>query len=234
NLNPTADPIPKMRYENADEGHASGFELGVVRDAGASGRIELHYTWLIARGTASSEEGVPFGPRLVVRPEAIGEHPLDWDRRHTLSLAAEWRRAGRGSLAWTTVVGSAFPWTPRDRRQLEADLSTENTRRLAWNEASTLAARWTPRFLRGSAIGLDVRNVFDFRGEAAATLDGYPNPVINTLYDDYGAYRTETGKAGGAYYDDRDGDGLPGWVPVYDRRLSLPPRAVRMSIETSF
>ena len=68
------------------------------------------------------------------------------------------------------------------------------------------------------------------RGERVATLDGYPHPVINTLYDDYGAYRTETGRSGGAYWFDADGDGAPEWVPVNDPRLFNPPRRLRVSL----
>ena len=41
-----------------------------------------------------------------------------------------------------------------------------------------------------------MRNLFDWRGDVASTLDGFPNPAINTLFDDYSAYRTETGLDG--------------------------------------
>jgi hypothetical protein len=84
------------------------------------------------------------------------------------------------------------------------------------------------------AVGLDVRNVFDSRWDLTATIDGYPNPDINTFFDDYGAYRTETGLGGGAYYDDLTGDGLPGWVPVNDPRLVAPPRSVRLRVSATW
>ncbi|MBI5709837.1 MAG: hypothetical protein HZC42_05940 [Candidatus Eisenbacteria bacterium] len=62
----------------------------------------------------------------------------------------------------------------------------------------------------------------------------YPNPVINTIYDDYGAYRTETGLGGGAYWVHPPG-GDPGyWVPVHDPRLFNPPRTVRASVGASW
>jgi FtsP/CotA-like multicopper oxidase with cupredoxin domain len=62
------------------------------------------------------------------------------------------------------------------------------------------------------------------------TLDGYPNPLINTVYDDYSAYRTETGQGGGAYWVE-PASGAPGyWVPVNDPRLFNPPRAIRASV----
>ncbi len=53
--------------------------------------------------------------------------------------------------------------------------------------------------------------------------------VINTLYDDYAAYRTETGQGGGAYWG-ATGAGARYWVPVHDPRLLNPPRTVRLSV----
>jgi len=68
----------------------------------------------------------------------------------------------------------------------------------------------------------------------AFSFDGSPNPAINTLFDDYSAYRTETGRGGGAYWDDANGDGLPGWVAVHDPRLSVPPRSARLRLGVSW
>jgi hypothetical protein len=106
-----------------------------------------------------------------------------------------------------------------------------NTERFHWAESSALSARWSPPGLRGHAsIGLEVRNVFDFRSDARATISGYPHFEINRIYDDYGAFRTETGLGGGAYWDDLTGDGVPGWVRVHDPRLVNPPRSVRLEL----
>jgi hypothetical protein len=87
--------------------------------------------------------------------------------------------------------------------------------------------------LRAATVGLEVRNVFDFRGPRRASIDGYPNPVINTAYDDYAAYRTQTGQAA-AFWNDLDGDGSPGWMRVSDPRLDIAPRAVRLSLEADW
>ena len=95
--------------------------------------------------------------------------------------------------------------------------------------------RWpVPRWLRNVTLSFDVRNVFDSRHDLFSTVDGFPNLQINTLYDDYGAYRTETGLPGGAYWNDRNGDGAPGWVPVHDPRLTSPPRAIRMGASVTW
>ncbi len=226
--------IAQLVYEDDGEAGVSGVELSVIADPGSWGRLEAHYTWMDARGTFSSAEGVPYGSMLLWRPGNISQHPLDWDRRHTFSLAWLLQR-GTWSAAWSTLVGSPLPWTPAERRTLEADDSRTNSRRLSWEESSALALRWSPDALRGAwTLGLDVMNVFDRRNERSASVDGYPNTVINTLYDDYGAYREETGMGGGAYWNDGNGDGLPGWRPVHDPRLIGAPRSVRFFLGTSF
>ena len=221
---------PALRYENAGAGHAAGFELSLIRVHDPGACVELHYTYLDAFGSDSFEDGYPFGFTQGLRPLPIGEHPLAWDQRHTLALL--WSLAGpRGArLSWSTVAGSGLPWTPATRRIPPADLFLVNSRRLGWNETSALRADWTPARM-GSRLtfGLEIRNVFDNRAELAATLDGFPNSLINTVYDDYGAYRTETGLGGGAYWNDKNGDGLPGWIPVHDPRLLAPPRALRLT-----
>lgn len=222
--------IPRLVYENADDASAEGFEVTLDHDRG-SAHVEILYTYLVARGTASQEEGAPFGPNLQPRPESIGLHPLDWDRRHSVALSAWWSRPRWGSIGWTTFVGSGLPWTPRERRTLEADWSLENSRRFGWHEATSVSAQMNlPGRLRAVSLGIDARNLFDSRWDEMATLDGYPNPDINTFFDDYGAFRTETGLGGGAFYDDRNGDGVPGWVRVHDPRLLAAPRTVRARI----
>jgi hypothetical protein len=105
-----------------------------------------------------------------------------------------------------------------------------NSRRLGWTEVTNLDVRWAPRLARGIALGFEVRNLFDDRSVRLATVDGYPNPLINTEYDDYGAYRSETGNGGGAYWLGAE-DGSSGrWVPVNDPRLLNPPRSMRVSV----
>ena len=86
-----------------------------------------------------------------------------------------------------------------------------------------------PPFAHGLTLGLEARNLFDNRSERVVSVDGYPNLVINTLYDDYAAYRTETGLGGGAYWVE-SGGGTGHWVPVHDPRLLSPPRTVRLSV----
>ena len=92
-----------------------------------------------------------------------------------------------------------------------------------------------PRWLGGRVtLGLQILNLLDRQVETATSVDGYPHPVINTIYDDYGAYRTQTGLPGGAWWDDANGDGVPGWIAVNDASLFQAPRTVRLSVGASF
>ena len=78
---------------------------------------------------------------------------------------------------------------------------------------------------------LDVRNLFDSRGDAFVSVAGFPNPLTNTQRDDYAGYRTQTGHGGGGYWDARLNGGQGGWVSVNDPRLRIVPRAVRLGVE---
>jgi hypothetical protein len=228
-----AGPVATF-YTDEDDGHAIGCEWSLVHADREQRRLEVHYTWLQAWGSESRPEGDPYGPLRGELVPPTGTTPLSWDRRHSLALigSARWRRDW--SLSWSTAAGSPLPWTPKPRRQAFTDLGLVNSARLGWTEVTNLDVRWAPARLRGIELGIEARNLFDDRGERVATVDGYPNPVINTLYDDYGAWRAETGQAGGAYWV-QPPDGSAGfWVPVHDPRLYNPPRTVRFSAGVSW
>jgi outer membrane receptor protein involved in Fe transport len=216
-----------LRYSDQDESHALGFEASLIH-ADSDRRLEAHYVWMTAYGNESRPEGDPYGPVRAGNLPPITDQALSWDRRHTVLLSGFWPWRRTWSLAWSTALQSALPWTPKPRRAPLTDLGLVNSRRLSWTENTNLGVGWSPRNFLNLGFGLEVRNLFDHRGEKAATLDGYPNPAINTLYDDYGAYRTETGLGGGAYWSRLTG----GWIPVHDPRLVLPPRSVRASISS--
>jgi hypothetical protein len=218
-----------LRYTDEDQGHAAGFEWALVHAAGDGRRFEARYTWMQAWGNESRPGGDPYGPVRSAETPAIGNQPLSWDRRHSVAVSGAWRWGEQWSLAWSSLVGSPLPWTPKPRRYPMVDPSVQNSRRLGWTESTNLSAGWTPARARGLTFGVEVRNLFDGRYERAVTVDGYPNPVINTLYDDYGAYRTETGESGGAYWSQIGSQ--PGrWIPVHDPRLYQPPRTIRASV----
>jgi hypothetical protein len=230
NIAPSNLPA-QLAYEDSDDGHAAGFEWSVVRAVSERERFEVNYTFLQAWGTESLAEGDPYRPVRGLQIPPIAATPLSWDRRHSLQLAAAWPWRETWSFSWSTIVGSPLPWTPKPRRQTLTDLGVVNSERLKWTESTNVNARWTPSFLHGLTFGLEARNLFDDRSERAVTVDGYPNPLINTVYDDYSAYRTETGQGGGAFWvPSAPGSTTGTWVPVNDARLFYPPRAVRLSV----
>jgi outer membrane receptor protein involved in Fe transport len=218
-----------LRYANDDESHAVGFEWSVILAAGERRHLEAHYVWMNAAGNESRPEGDPYGPVRSARTPPLGSEPLSWDRRHAFLVSGSWDWRRQWALSWSTALASPLPWTPKEVREPFIDLALVNSRRLGWTENTNVNLQWSPPHARGLWLGLEARNLFDNRGERAATLDGYPNPMINTRYDDYGAYRTQTGLPGGAYWSQVQGE-AGFWVPVHDPRLYNPPRAVRASI----
>ncbi len=225
----TPGGVTNLIYTNDDEAHAVGFEWSLMHAAGDRARFEASYTWMQAYGSESRPEADPYGAVRDLRAPPVDDTPLSWDRRHSLTALGTWRVRRHWSLAWSTSIGSPLPWTPKPRRQPFTDLALVNSARLRWTETTDLALRWTPPWWPAATLGLDANNLFDHRGERMATVDGYPSPTVNTLYDDYGAYRAETGLAGGAFWSDLPG-GTPHWVPVHDPRLFYPPRSVRASV----
>ncbi len=245
----------RPRYQNSEYGHAKGFELALLagaRQAPAAhaaqrasafrrfltGELSLRYTFMSAHGSISGPEGWYYGQPFGFRPLPIGEHALDWDRGHMLGLDAVWREPHAFTFAWVTQVASGARWTPTvayagqtSGPLITPDLSAVNSRQLPWSERTDIALRLEPTPLHGARLLLDIRNLFDSRGDAAVSVAGFPNPVINTQRDDYAGYRTDTGQGGGAYWDPRLNGGAGAWVPVNDPRLARQPRAIRMGIE---
>ncbi len=214
-----------LRYSDLDESHAHGFEISVTRASGTDNRLEAHYVWMNAWGNESRPEGDPYGPVRFAGAMSIGDHPVSWDRRHTFLLNGSHRFRAGTRVSWSSALASPLPWTPKPRRQPFTDFGLVNSRRLDWSENTNVNLEWNPRHARGLTFGIEARNLFDNRAALFATVDGYPNPVINTRYDDYGAYRTEGG-GGAAYWSAVNGK----WIPVDDPRLRNPPRALRASV----
>ncbi len=228
-----AGPID-LRYVSEDQSSTLGFEWSLLHAAGEHLRLEARYTWMQAWGNESRPGGDPYGPVRVAHTPAFGDAALSWDRRHSFLMSGAWSHRRGWAVAWTTAVGSPLPWTPKPLRQAFTDFSLIDSRRLSWTENTNLSLSWAPAIARGLKFGVEARNLFDNRSDRLATLDGYPNPIINTQYDDYGAYRTLTGLGGGAYWNTLP-EGDPGhWVAVHDPRLITPPRAFRASIGGSW
>ena len=220
-----------LRYENADEGHAEGVEWAIAH-AGERASVSASLTWMQAWGTESRSSGDPYGALRDARTAPIDDRPLHWDRELTLLTTGAWNAPRGVRVDWSNTVGSPLPWTPKPRRQPFTDPGAVNSRRLDWMETTNVAVSWNVPRARGLRVGLEAENLFDGHSALAATLDGYPNPTVNTLYDDYSAYRDETGDPGGAYWADGFLGGPPHWVPVHDPRLFQTPRTIRAVVGT--
>ena len=231
----------RLEYTNDDQSQADGFELTLTRERRGHSRIEVAYTFMHASGTQSTEEGTLYGAALAERPAPLDDRPLDWDVRQLLSLSGDWRRADGLQLSWSTHVESGLPWTPQTREPaipfaqslwIPAYMFPEliNSERLSWSETTNLSVHFPLPVLKGARVLLQATNLFDNRADRLAAIDGYPNPFVNTLYDEYEAYRTETGQGGGGYWSS-NGTSARAWTPVNDPRLSAPPRSLRAGIE---
>ena len=240
-------------YANSEYGHATGIELALLAGARPgegdvrhrnpvaaflTGEFSLRYTFMAAYGTISGPDGWYYGQPFGFRPLPIGEHPLDWDRGHMIGVDAVWRSPHVFTFAWVTQVASGPRWTPTVSYTgqttgpiLTPDLAAVNSEQLPWTERTDIALRLEPGIFHGARVVIDVRNLWDERGDDLVSVMGYPNPTINTQRDDYAGYRTETGNGGGAFWDQRLNGGQGGWVPVNDPRLQMNPREVRLGIE---
>ncbi|OGF10414.1 MAG: hypothetical protein A2W00_08915 [Candidatus Eisenbacteria bacterium RBG_16_71_46] len=222
-------------YYNGDYASSRGFEASLSKSFSHKFSAEINYTFSLATGVASDpNEALQFfnGGRLYL---PISEKPLDWDQRHTVSLQAVVRDPGRWGFRMLWTYGSGFPFTPAFRNDRRPDPELDNSRRLPSQARLTVDG---DKFYRiwGQNVTLfvDARNVLDAKNINTLTVGGFPNPFVNTAGDDYTIYYTETGRAGGAYLQDVNGDNVLDWVPVKDPRIFEEGRNVRVGVSVSF
>jgi outer membrane receptor protein involved in Fe transport len=222
-------------YYNGDYASARGFEASLSKSFSHKFSADINYTYSIATGVASDpNEALQFfnGGRLYL---PISEQPLNWDQRNTVSLNANVRDPGKWGFRMLWSYGSGFPFTPAFRNDRRPDPVLNNSRRLPSESRLTIDG---DKFYRvwGQNVTLfvDARNVLDAKNISTLTASTFPNPYINTTGNDYQIYYTETGRAGGAYLQDLNGDGYLDWVPVRDPRVFEEGRAVRMGLSVTF
>jgi outer membrane receptor protein involved in Fe transport len=222
-------------YVNRDYASSRGFEASMIKSFSHKFSAEVNYTYSLATGVASDpNQALQFfnGGRLYL---PISERPLDWDQRHTLSVSGAIRDPGKWSVRMLWSYGSGFPFTPAFRNDRRADPKLENSRRLP--SKSNLALDGDKYYkVWGQNIQLffDARNVLNVTNISQLSVDNFPNPFINVAGDDYTIYYTETGRAGGAYLQDTNGDNLLDWVPVQDPRVYEEGRYVRLGLSVTF
>jgi outer membrane receptor protein involved in Fe transport len=222
-------------YYNGDYASSRGFEASVIKSFSHKFSAEVNYTYSLATGVASDpNQALQFfnGGRLYL---PISEQPLDWDQRHTVSVQAVIRDPGRWGLRMLWTYGSGFPFTPAFRNDRRPDPQLENSRRLPSQARLTIDGdKYYKVWGQNVTLFFDARNVLDSRNIEALSQGGFPNPYVNTAGDDYTIYYTETGRAGGAYLQDINGDSILDWVPVRDPRVFDEGRNVRMGVSITF
>lgn len=222
-------------YFNGDYASARGFEASLSKAFSHKFSADISYTYSIATGVASDpNSALQFfnGGRLYL---PISEQALDWDQRNTVNINATVRDPGKWGFRLLWSYGSGFPFTPAFRNDRRPDPVLNNSRRLPSESRLTIDA---DKFYRvwGQNVTLfvDARNVLDSKNISNLSQGAFPNPYVNAAGDDYTIYFTETGRAGGAYLQDINGDNVLDWVPVHDPRVFEEGRAVRMGISVTF
>jgi outer membrane receptor for ferrienterochelin and colicin len=222
-------------WVNQDYASARGFEASLVKRFSHKFSGEVNYTYSIATGVASDpNQGLQFANgNLLYLP--ISERALDWDQRHTLSASFVIRDPAKWGVNLLWTYGSGLPYTPSFRNDRKPDPVLENSRRLPSTSTLSIvgdifANIWGQRV----TFFADARNILDVQNINQLSFAAFPNPNVNQVGDDYLIYYTETGRPGGAYLKDTNGDGSEDWVPVNDPRVWQEGRNVRVGIGVSF
>jgi len=203
-----------LRYVNVDQSSTLGFEWSVVHESRACG-LEASYTWMQASGNESRPGGDPYGPVRLANTPATGTQRCRGSAAYAaVSAACGARvRTGRSAVeraALTAALDAQAHAPDPDRHRRDQQRAAAVEREHQPEPAVGVAVRARRRAGPRGAESVRPSQRSD------ATVDGYPNSRQQHAYDDYGAYRTETGNGGGAYYTYLP-EGAPGhWVPVHD------------------
>ena len=221
-------------YFNGDYASARGFEASFIKSFSHKFSTDFNYTYSIASGVASDPNtALQFfsGGKLYL---PISEQPLDWDQRHTLSITSTIRDPGKWGLRMLWTYGSGFPFTPAFRNDRRPDPVLTNSRRLPSQARLTVDGdKFYKVWGQNVTLFVDARNLLDATNIQSLS-QGQRSPYVNTAGDDYKIYYTETGRTGGAYLQDTNGDNVLDWVPLHDPRVFEEGRDVRMGISVTF
>ena len=222
-------------YYNGDYASSRGFEASISKSFSHKFSAEINYTFSLATGVASDpNSALAFfnGGRLYL---PISEQPLDWDQRHTISVQGVVRDPGKWGFRMLWSYGSGFPFTPAFLNDRRPDPALENSRRLPSAARLTVDGdKYYKIWGQNVTLFLDARNVLNSTNIQALSQNSFPNQLVNLAGDDYTIYYTQTGRAGGAYLQDTNGDGVLDWVPVKDPRVFEEGRNVRLGVSVTF
>ncbi len=225
----TGNTLP--RYINKAYASARGVEVTLNKRYSDNFAFDVAYTFSYADGVASSQE---FG----ANPEGLEylpnqELPLNWDQRHVFHLSLLLQQPNSWSGSMTFSYGSGFPWTPNDRYARKVDPLLENSERLpatydltfqGQKEINFYGQRLTMYFQAHNLINQDM-----VRNPGAGLTPGLRNATSA-----YVSYLTETGKYGGAYLQDANGDNYNEFIPINDPRVFMDHRLFRVGLGWTF
>lgn len=223
-------------YYNGDYASSRGFEASISKSFSHKFSTDVNYTYSLATGVASDPtEALQFfnGGRLYL---PISEQPLQWDQRHTISVAATVRDPGKWGFRLLWGYGSGFPFTPAFENDRRPDPKLVFSRRLPSTSTLTVDGdKYYKVWGQNVTLFFEARNVMNQPNIQDLSPGEFPNnPNINSAGDDYTIYYTETGRLGGAYQQDTNGDGLPDWVPLHDPGVFEEGRNVRLGVSVTF
>jgi outer membrane receptor protein involved in Fe transport len=219
------------RYINKAYASARGVEVSLEKRLSNNWSFEVAYTFAYADGVASSTEfgAAPEGLEFLPSQEL----PLNWDQRHTVSVQLFITQPGAWSGGIDVTYGSGFPWTPFDRYAKRQDPLLENSERLPSTlDVNLQFQRQINVYGQNLTLYLQGFNLLD-QDQVVSTQPGI-TPGMNNARNAGRAYLTETGKYGGAYLQDADGDTFEEFIPIQDPRVFGQHRLFRIGLGWRF
>jgi outer membrane receptor protein involved in Fe transport len=219
------------RYINKAYASARGVEVTLNKRFANNFQFDLTYTFAYADGVASSQE---FG----ANPEGLEylpnqELPLNWDQRHTVNFLLHLEEPGSWSGSISFTYGSGFPWTPIDRYARRQDPLLENSRRLPSTFSLDVQGERHVNFY-GQNIIIYVQGFNLINQDQVITPGAGIFPGMQNARPAYVSYLTETGKYGGAYLQDANGDTFDEFIPINDPRVFDQHRLFRIGVGWMF
>lgn len=219
------------RYINKAYASSRGVEFTLEKRFHQNFEIVANYTYAFADGVASEQnfgsnpEGLQYLPNQ--------ELPLSWDQRHTLNVSLLLAEPESWSGSITFTYGSGYPWTPVDRFARRQDPLLENSERLPATFSLDFQGERRVNFY-GQNLTLYVQAFNLINQDMVRNVNAGIFPGMVNAQSAYASYLTETGKFGGAFLQDLNGDNRDEFNPINDPRVFEDHRLFRVGIGWQF